>query len=187
MGVGIWERDNDTDPVDGKISRPRTRNLTPIVRQDEICDLFKEKFGYVEDEDFADHTPADQEDVDRFIHGGGSGPDIDDLHLDCRRGKGSGWNKMAMELMVDELMEKVKQDPDRRWPTLSHDVVEELVWNRFKRLMTVWRDARPKTGVDGAMEDLNELERRLNDSRDDKLKVYRHFTRRNSVRVSVYD
>lgn len=84
------------------------------------------------------HTPTNQEVIDHFTYGDGSGLDIDNLHLDCHRGKGSQWNKVAMQLMVDKLMDRVKQDPDRRWPTLSHDLVEQLIWNRFKHLMTVW-------------------------------------------------
>ena len=141
----------------------------------------------MEDDDFADHIPADRDVVNDFIYGGGPGPDIDDLHFDCRRGKGSPWNKKAIELIADELMNRVDEDPDRRWPALSYDLVQELVWNRFQHLMVVWRDAQPKTGIDGMGERPDELETRLNESRDIKLKTYRHFTRRNSVSVSFCD
>ena len=37
----------------------------------------------MEDEDFADHIPTDQDVVNDFIYGGGPGLDIDDLHFDC--------------------------------------------------------------------------------------------------------
>ena len=91
------------------------------------------------------------------------------------------------ELIADELMNRVDEDPDRRWPALSHDLVQELVWNRFQRLMVVWRDAQPKIGIGGMEEHPDELEMRLNENRDLKLKTYRHFTRRNSVSVSFCD
>ena len=81
-------------------------------------------------------------------------------------------------------MNRVNEDLDRRWPALSYDLVQELAWNRFQHLMVVWRDAQLKTGIDGMGERPDELEMRLNESRDIKLKTYRHFTRRNSVSVS---
>ena len=81
-------------------------------------------------------------------------------------------------------MNRVNEDLDRRWPALSYDLVQELVWNRFQHLMVVWQDAQLKTGIDGMGERPDELEMRLNESRDIKLKTYRHFTRRNSVSVS---
>ena len=84
--------------------------------------MFKQKFDYVDDDGFADHIPAKQDDIHEFLYGGGSGPDIDDLHLDCRWGKGSYWNKKAVELLIDELMARVKEDPDRRWPNVPYDL-----------------------------------------------------------------
>ena len=119
--------------------------------------------------------------MNNFIYGGGPGPDVDDLHFDCRRGKGSLWNKRVIELIADKLMNRVEEDLDRRWPAPLHDLVQELIWNRFQCLMVVWRDAQPKIGIGGVEERPNKLETRLNESRDIKLKTYRHFTRRNSV------
>ena len=109
--------------------------------------MFKEKFDYVDDEDFADHTPAEQDDIHEFLYGCSSGPDIDDLHLDCRRGKGSDWNKKVVELLIDELMIRVKEDADRRWPDVPYELAEELVWKRAQCLMTVWREAQPTVGI----------------------------------------
>ena len=126
----------------------------------------------MEDKEFADHIPADQDVVNNFIYRGGPGPDIDDLHFDCHWGKGSPWNKRAIELIADELMNRVDEDPDRRWPALSHDLVQELIWNRFQCLMVVWRDAQPKISIGGMEEHPDELEMHLNESRDLKLKIY---------------
>ena len=100
------------------------------------------------------------------------------------RGIGPPWNKRAIELIADELMNRVDKDPDRRWPALLHDLVQELVWNRFQCLMVVWRDAQPKISISWMEEHRDELEMHLNESRDLKLKTYQHFTRRNSVSVS---
>ena len=69
-------------------------------------------------------------------------------------------------------MNRVDGDPDRRWPAVSHDLVQELVWNRFQRLMVVWRDAQPKIGIGGMEEHPDELEMHLNENRDLKLKTY---------------
>ena len=52
--------------------------------------------------------------------------------------KGSLWNKKAIKLIADELMNRVNEDLDRRWPALSYDLVQELIWNRFQCLMVVW-------------------------------------------------
>ena len=41
--------------------------------------------------------------------------------------------------------------------------------------------------IDGEVENGKELEVRLNESRDEKLKVYRHHTRRKSVRALICD
>ena len=53
--------------------------------------------------------------------------------------------------------------------------------------MVVWRDAQPKAGIVGMGECPDELETCLNESRDIKLKTYRHFARRNSVSVLFCD
>lgn len=61
-----------------------------------------------------------------------------------------------MELMAGELADRVEEDRDRRWPALQHDLVMELIWNRFQRLMIVWRDSQPQIGMDGREEDPDE-------------------------------
>ena len=38
------------------------------------------------------------------------------------KGKGSYWNKKAVELLIDELMARVKEDPDRRWPNVPYNL-----------------------------------------------------------------
>ena len=122
-----------------------------------------------------------------LYYGGGPGPDIDNLHFDCHQGKGSLWNKKAIKLIADELMNRVDEDLDRKLPVLLYDSVQELVWNRFQCLMVVWQDAQTKTGIDGMEEHPDELEMYLNESRDIELKTYQHFNRRNSVSVSFCD
>ena len=55
------------------------------------------------------------QEVKEFISNDGPGPSLDDLYLDCHRGKTSLWNKSAMEMMTAEFAEESEADEDMDW------------------------------------------------------------------------
>ena len=86
---------------------------------------------YKEDLDFADHVLATRQKVKEFYSNDSPGPSLEDLHLDCSRGKSSQWNKAAMELMAAEFIDELENDEDVIWPKYSSKFIDEIVWDRF--------------------------------------------------------
>lgn len=144
--------------------------------------FFAEKLGYEEDLDFADHISVTQQQVKEFVLNNGPGPSLDDLHLDCSRGKSSQWNKAAMALMAGEFNDELETDEDVDWPDFSSGYIDQIVWERFARLMTIYKRSQPQINSDGEEEDPRQQETRIVAEREADLKERRHGTRRHAVR-----
>lgn len=150
-----------------------------------LRNLFKEKLGYEVDEDFRDHVPVDQEVVEEFVLRNGPGPDIEHLHLDCLSGRGSPWNQEAMQLILSAFQDAMDNDPAKIWPEYSNKYLSDMVWERFTRLIQIWRSGQRGVNTDGEEEGEEELETRLDGQRNSRVKAYRHFTRRQTVKFSI--
>ena len=108
--------------------------------------------------DFGEHVSATSQEVKEFISNDGPRPSLDDLHLDCHRGKTSLWNKSAMEMMTAEFTEELEADEDMDWSEIPLDIIKGLVGDRFTRLMGIWRRAQPRIDEDGVIENSKEQE-----------------------------
>ena len=151
------------------------------LQQEKLCAFFAKTLKYKEDMDFGEHVSATSQEVKEFISNDGPGPSLDDLHLDCHRGKTSLWNKSAMEMMTAEFAEELEADEDMDWSEIPLDIIEGLVGDRFTRLMGVWRRAQPRIDEDGVIENSKEQEERIVANREAELKVNRHWSRRKAV------
>ena len=108
--------------------------------------------------DFGEHVLATSQEVKEFISNDGPGPSLDDLHLDCHRGKMLLWNKSAMEVMTAEFAEELEANEDMDWSKIPLDIIEGLVWDRFTCLMGVWRRVQPHIDKDSIIENSKEQE-----------------------------
>ena len=90
--------------------------------------------------DFGEHVSVTSQEVKEFISNDGPGPSLDDLHLDCHRGKTSQWNKGTMEIMTAEFAEEFEADEDMDWSEIPLDIIKGLVWDRFTCLMGIWKE-----------------------------------------------
>ena len=131
--------------------------------------------------DFADHVLATRQEVKEFYSNDGPGPSLEDLHLDCSKGKPSQWNKAAMELMAAEFVDELENNKDITWPRYLSKFINEIVWDRFTCLMSIWKKAQPQINSDGKLENLKQQENRIVAEREAALKENRHWTRRNMV------
>ena len=74
---------------------------------------------FTENDEFIVHIPVVQDVLDDFVYNNGPGPDIKDLHLDCRLGQSSTWNTQAMDLIVAEFDDRLVNDTQREWPIVA--------------------------------------------------------------------
>ena len=121
------------------------------LQQEKLRVFFAKTLKYEEDMDFGEHVSVTSQEVKEFISNDGPGPSLDDLHLDCHRGKMSLWNKSAMEMMTAEFAEELEADEDMDWSEIPLDIIKGLVWDRFTRLMGVWRRVQLRIDEDGDM------------------------------------
>ena len=131
--------------------------------------------------DFADHILATRQEVKEFYSNDGPGPSLEDLHLDCSKGKLSQWNKVAMELMAAEFVDELENDEDVTWPRYLSKFIDKIVWDRFTHLMSIWKKAQPQINSDGELKNPKQQENQIVAEREAALKENRHWTRRNMV------
>ena len=131
--------------------------------------------------DFGEHMLVTSQEVKEFISNDGPGPSLDDLYLDCHRGKTSLWNKSAMEMMTAEFAEESEADEDMDWSEIPLDIIKGLVWDRFTCLMGIWRRVQLHINEDGVIENSKEQEEQIIVDREAKLKVNRHWGRQKAV------
>ncbi|KAI6108316.1 hypothetical protein F5141DRAFT_1064500 [Pisolithus sp. B1] len=125
----------------------------------EVRRLFKEKLGIVQDIDFITHAPASAADVHAYEYEDGPSPDTDKIAFDLARNYSSPWNTFLLSFLLREFQLRCASEA---WPIRKEDdYVEEILWERYKRLRTLWRNAQPKLTTKGVPETPAEHEARL--------------------------
>ena len=122
-----------------------------------------------------------QDVLDDFAYNNGPGPDIKDLHLDCRLGRSLAWNTQAMDLIVAEFDDRLVNDTQREWPIVAVKYLEEMVWRRFYKLVAIWRDGQVQLDSNGEEEQADAVLDQLEAKKARKAKQLRHWTRRSNV------
>ena len=98
------------------------------------------------------------------------------------RGKiSSKWNEAVASLLLERVHERKGDTAWNELPERSDMYILELVIAQLERAKTGWRDARPKTKEDGGIEDLDEVEQRMNGERQERGTMVRASTRRRTV------
>jgi hypothetical protein len=142
--------------------------------------FFHEILGIDEDEDFAGHEPVSTEALARFAADPANGPDLADLHFDVDKGMRSEWNKAALGLMQIKFCAELSEHYDSV-PARSSQYFEQLIQEKFQRLVGVWKRAQPRMTASGEPESHEAVETRMMSDKDVELKVCRHTTRRLNV------
>ncbi|KAI6096459.1 hypothetical protein F5141DRAFT_1067702 [Pisolithus sp. B1] len=116
----------------------------------EVRCLFKEKLGIAQDIDFIMHVPANTGDVRAYEYEDGPSPDTDNVAFDLTRNHSSPWNSFILSFLLREFQACCTQEA---WPIRKDDdYIEEVLHERYKRLRTLWRNARPKLTAKGLIE-----------------------------------
>lgn len=162
-----------------------SNSATNSISQARLRLYFQEKLKYEEDEDFQSHEAATDEQVEDFVNGVGNGPNLADLHFHCAGGRTSPWNKEAIRMMTEDLPAHMEEDDEYEWPSRDYSWWQKEMWNRFSRLMAIWRQAQRVMLSDGEFEDDETLDSRLDEMRNTKLRLQRRRTRRITVSLTV--
>jgi hypothetical protein len=156
-----------------------------------VREVFCQKFDVTSDEDYALHDPPPRSVIKLYESDeSGPGPDANDLRIDMRSSISTAWNQEVVNYLLDAVLEKV--DKEEKWdflPERSDAYFAELIEDKMKRAKTNWMNAQQKFNEDGEKETIEEVEERMVTTKDEKGKIGRAYTRRQSVRFihSVHD
>lgn len=141
-------------------------------------------FEIQQDEDFWLHASAPDHAVYLYNRNKGPGPSRDKPEFAIGQGIKQPWNQKVVAILVDKIMEKQTAET---WGTPEHsaEYYQEMIEERSKRLLGVWREGQAKVLQGGQMETPQEVENRLGQLRDARLRVVRHSTRRRHVSNNI--
>ena len=143
--------------------------------------MCREKFGIENSEDWALHEAATSEEVRKYSVQGTGGPNLENLQLDMRGKLSSHWNQAVADLLLDLVVERKKKEAWSAFPERSDAYFLGLVMEQLERARTVWRNAQPKVKEGGEIEELDEVEKRMNEEKEARGKLTRATTRRKAV------
>lgn len=156
-----------------------------------VREAFEEIFGVTSDEDYALLDPPPRSVIKLYESDeSGPGPDPKDLRIDMRSPISTAWNQEVVNYLLDAVLEKI--DKDDKWsflPERSDAYLAEIIEDKMKRAKTNWMNAQPKFNEDGEKETIEEVEGRMVTTKDERGKIVRASTRRQSVSFihSVHD
>ena len=83
----------------------------------------------------------------------------------------------------------IEEEKTKGWqlPVMSDEYIESLISDRFTRLKAVWTQGSRQLRFDGHLETREEIQARLVQSREERLKAARHRERQATVRISAVD
>ena len=152
-----------------------------IRQQKYVRDLFETVFDVKHDDDFTMHEPPSNEDINRFEREG-EGPNPDDLHIDIKGIISSKWNNAVIDILLEKLLQK-KADPEY-WgdmPEKSDMYFEDLILQKLTRARSSWRNAQPHLNEEGELESIDEVEKRMITTKEERDRAGRVYTRRMTV------
>lgn len=149
--------------------------------QKRVRDVFKEKFGVSNDEEYSLHDPPSQQEVRAFELEKATGPDPTNPRIDMRGKINSTWNAKVTEILLAELQKKDWEG----MPGRSEAYMVDMIESKLERARSSWRTAQPKL-KDGEPETIAEVERRMVEGKEERGKINRAYTRRKSVGSAIF-
>ena len=119
------------------------------------------------DEDYALHGPPCQGDVKNFVLGRGPGPNVEDLQIDMRGKINSAWNQVVIKILLVE----VKKEDFEGLPNRSDAYLADKIEGKLERVRTIWRTVQPRVTETGDLETIEEVEKRMVDTKETRDKV----------------
>ncbi|KDR78694.1 hypothetical protein GALMADRAFT_1364983 [Galerina marginata CBS 339.88] len=185
-------RRSKVDPVEEEKKMDQKWERTSYCRL--VGTVMKEMFGVQSVEEYAVHEPAESRHVRLFDREEKDGPDEDDLRIDMRGKISSSWNTRVMEILLDAVLERKRKGT--AWddlPDRSDDYLMEIIQVQLERARTTWRNAQPKLLESGEVESLNEVEKRMIESKEvtEKMKranmrrIHRHDRRVETIKRTI--
>jgi hypothetical protein len=144
-------------------------------------EVFRETFGIKNDDNFALCDSVSMQEVHDWLNNRGAGPDPNNLLFDMTAKHHSPWNTVVIEHLT-KLLQK-KADEMGYLPERPEAYFRTLIQEKFKRGRRIWRVSRPILDNYGCLESPEQLEKRITDLRDSKMKESRQATRRRTVSV----
>jgi hypothetical protein len=141
--------------------------------------LFHEAFGITKDENFALCDTVLMQQVHDWLNGRSEGPNPDNLQFDMTAKHHSPWNTVVIEHLTKLLQEKAREMG--YLPERPEAYFRAMIQEKFKRCQRIWKRSRPTMDNDGFLESPEQLEKRITDLRDLKMKESRQMTRRRTV------
>ena len=145
-----------------------------------VRNMFKDLLGISQDDDFINHLEADPETIFQFEGSGEPMPDLKDIRFDLLGDPHSIWNTKIIDMLRLEFLRRETRQLFAL-PTMSDDYIESIISDRISRLKTVWMRGMRQRRANGTVENDLEVEARLMESREERLKGIRHWERRSTV------
>ena len=134
-----------------------------------------------QDNDFINHAEADLSVVAEFEENVYPAPTLEDIHFNMTGDTRSLWNTKLFELLTVEFLRRENKEELYSLPTVSDEYLDTLIVDRFTRLKSVWTKGAAQIRIDGTTESQTQIQSRINEDRETKLKVVRHRERRSNV------
>ena len=153
-----------------------------IRQQNYVRNLFETVFDVTHDDDFTMHEPPSHEEILSFKRGEGEGPNPDDLRIDMKGTISSKWNKAVVDILLEKLLQK-KDDPEY-WgdmPKRSNTYFEDLIVIKLTRARSSWKNAQPHLNEEGELENIDEVEKRMITTKEERDRVGQGYMRRMNV------
>ncbi|KAG1856270.1 hypothetical protein C8R48DRAFT_675071 [Suillus tomentosus] len=132
-----------------------------------VRELFYTAFHIVKDDEYMLHVTASREAISSFTHGLGPGPDPLELHWDMTTTHISQWNHKYTGMFEKD------HSASRSRQSIINDITK-----KFNQCRHSWRKAQPHMLSDGTRETMQEVEDRLVDQTNERLRLTRVLTRR---------
>jgi hypothetical protein len=151
-----------------------------------VCRLFKDVFDIDQDEDFASHISAADNEVQSFNEDGQGGPDKHDLHFDMKGPSSNRWNQAVIGILAKKLMQSRDALPlHMRAPERPPEYIRDLIKVKFQPCRRCWNEVQPKITARGEREERREVDDRVKSKKITNSKRQRHHTRRVTVSASL--
>ncbi|KAI6095456.1 hypothetical protein F5141DRAFT_1068368 [Pisolithus sp. B1] len=108
----------------------------------EVCHLFKEKLGIVQDIDFITHAPASTADVHAYEYEDGPSPDTDKIAFDLAWNYSSPWNTFLLSFLLHEFQLHCASEA---WPIRKEDDYVEEILRELEDSQRLGKESRQAT------------------------------------------
>ncbi|KAG1756940.1 hypothetical protein EDD22DRAFT_737882, partial [Suillus occidentalis] len=140
-----------------------------------VRELFYTTFHFAKDDEYMLHVTASHEAISSFMHEAGTGPDPLELHWDMTTTHNSKWNQKVIDILCSQYTSMFEKN---QWASRSHQSIIHDITKKFNQCHNSWRKAQPRMLNNGTRETMREVEDRLMDQTNERLRLTRVLTRR---------